>query len=68
MFLSLGAVAAGLIGLAMRDAASFAAARDGLITSWESQKSLPEFLVAARTNHALSNLSFSPVFRSDPHG
>ena len=68
MFLSLGAVAVGLIGLAMRDAASFAVARDGLTTAWESQKSPPEFLLATRTNHAFTNLTLSPELTNDRHG
>lgn len=69
MFLSLGAVAAGLIAFAARDAASFAAAREGIVTAWESQASSSEFLLGgAPTNHAFTNLTLSPGIRNDRHG
>ncbi len=67
-FLALGAVAAGLIGFALRDAAQFANARESLVSSWESQPAQPSAaLASARTNHSFTNLTLSPVPSNDRH-
>ncbi len=67
VFLSLGLVATGLIAFAARDAMKFADAREGIVSTWESEPSHaePALLVGARTNHAFTNLTLSPAPTKD---
>lgn len=68
MFLSLGAVAASLIGFAVKDGANFAAGREEVITAWESQTATPGLLLTGTpTNHAFTNLTLSPGTRNERH-
>ncbi len=69
VFLTLGAVAVGLIGFTLRDAAAFAGARDSIVSAWDSKSSRPVVFVGPpTTNQTFTNLTLSPVLRNDRNG